>query len=105
MAKKFDTFLESSEYYEIVFDVRDLTETTTHIYLSNRLPKLKEFPKILFNFPKLKYIELSFNEISEISEDILIFKNLEILNLNGNKIKSVPKKLKSCKFLNIKNQI
>jgi Leucine-rich repeat (LRR) protein len=91
MAKKFEEML----YTELVFDVRDLTQTTTHIYLANVLNKYTKFPEILFKYPNLKYIELSNNLIETIPIEIINFKYLEFLNLKNNRISTIPPQIQS----------
>lgn len=85
MTKKFDEFNK----IKLCFDVRDLTPDTTHLYLSNRCPKLKEIPMEILTYTSLRYIELSNNDIEYIPESIVGLSKLEYLNLKGNRIKSI----------------
>jgi leucine-rich repeat protein SHOC2 len=51
----------------------------------------------------LEVLDLSYNNIDELPEDIEKLENLRTLNLKGNKLKSVPKSILKIKKLNYIN--
>lgn len=66
-----------------------VSSTLRELNLSgNRL--LTAFPDQIFNFPNLKYLYLSGNNMTSISKDIWKLKSLQILSLGGNKLTEVP---------------
>lgn len=84
---------------------------TSTLWLSNNLLRSMEglghlVDRFLENPAYLSWLDLSFNEINEIGEDIEKFTNLKILYLHGNKISNVTnvlrlKKLKSLRSLTL----
>jgi len=60
------------------------------IKLELRKSKLKEFPKEIFQFKNLQYLDLSKNNIKEIPEDIAKLTNLQHLSLSKNSLESIP---------------
>jgi Leucine-rich repeat (LRR) protein len=74
------------------------------IKLELRRKKLKEFPKEIFQFKNLQYLDLSKNSIVEIPPAISELKDLQILILSKNEIESLPKEigdLKALQYLNL----
>lgn len=74
------------------------------IKLELRRKRLKEFPKEIFQFKNLQYLDLSKNSIVEIPAEIAQLKDLQILILARNEIESVPKEigeLKNLQYLNL----
>lgn len=63
------------------------------IKLELRKKKLKNFPKEIFQFKNLQYLDLSKNNIKEIPEEIEQLGSLQYLSLSKNKIESVPKQI------------
>ena len=78
-----DLFLSDNEL-EILERCDDIVDK---LYLSHN--KLKTFPKRLLS-SNLKELDLSFNEIEEIPEEIKECTSLEILDLSNNKISTLP---------------
>ena len=73
----------------------DLTEAMKHpdqvVKLVLRKDKLKEFPKEIWSFPNLQYLDLSKNLITEYPDSLGQLKNLQVLHLSKNKIESLPR--------------
>jgi Leucine-rich repeat (LRR) protein len=63
------------------------------IKLVLRKEKLKEFPKEIWSFPNLQYLDLSKNQIAEFPDTLGQLKNLQVLHLSRNKIESLPREL------------
>lgn len=55
-----------------------------------RKNKLNEFPKEIFFFPNLQYLDLSKNKIKEIPQEIVKMKNLQKLIISKNNLTSIP---------------
>lgn len=60
----------------------------THLYMHGL--KLKAFPEEIFYFPNLRYIDVSWNNISEIPEAFLKWEKLEGINISENDIEEIP---------------
>lgn len=74
------------------------------IKLVLRKKKLKSFPRDIFKFKNLQYLDLSKNEIQEIPDSIVLLKDLQQLEMSKNELKSLPKNigdLKNLKYLNV----
>ena len=74
------------------------------IKLELRRKHLKQFPKEIFQFKNLQYLDLSKNSIEEIPSEIGQLQNLQILLLSKNEIESLPKEigeLKALQYLNL----
>jgi Leucine-rich repeat (LRR) protein len=85
----------------------DLTEALknpeTVIKLSLRKKKFKEFPKELYKFKNLQYLDLSKNSIKTLPDSIVNFTNLQFLAISKNGLETLPNNigaLKNLKFLN-----
>ena len=69
-------------------------------------PKLTSIPKAVAKFPNLRCLDVSFNRISRIPNEILACKKLQTLNLTGNryliKMPIILKKLISLKTVYVK---
>ncbi|MBI3509230.1 MAG: leucine-rich repeat domain-containing protein [Bacteroidetes bacterium] len=52
-----------------------------------------EFPKEIWSFPNLQYLDLSKNKIKEFPDTLAKLKNLQVLHLSRNKIESLPREL------------
>ena len=61
------------------------------IKLVLRKEKLKAFPKEIWSFPNLQYLDLSKNQITEFPDTLGQLKNLQVLHLSKNKIESIPR--------------
>jgi Leucine-rich repeat (LRR) protein len=73
----------------------DLAEAMKHpdqvIKLVLRKDKLKAFPKEIWMFPNLQYLDLSKNLITDYPDSLGQLKNLQVLHLSKNKIESLPR--------------
>jgi len=52
-----------------------------------------EFPKEIWNFPNLQYLDLSKNNITEFPDSLGKLKNLQVLHLSKNKLEALPREL------------
>jgi Leucine-rich repeat (LRR) protein len=73
------------------------------IKLELRKKKLKEFPKEIFQFRNLQYLDLSKNSLKEIPAEIAELKNLQILILSKNELETLPKEIGELKMLQYLN--
>jgi len=75
----------------------DLTEALQHpekvIRLELRKKKLKTFPKEIFQFKNLQWLDLGKNSLTELPDSIYLFTNLQYLNVSKNKLSSLPKEI------------
>lgn len=81
---------------------------TSTLWLSNNLltsmENLQRFAnRILDNPAHLSWLDLSFNEIGEIGEDIEQFPNLKIFYLHGNKISNIADVVRLKKLSNLRS--
>jgi Leucine-rich repeat (LRR) protein len=58
-----------------------------------RKQKLKAFPKEIWSFPNLQYLDLSKNQITEFPDTLGKLKNLQVIHLSKNKIESLPREI------------
>lgn len=88
--------LDSAELEE-AYSYMDLTEAMQHpekvIRLELRKKKLKEFPKEIFQFPNLQYLDISRNQITELPDSIDKLTHLQYLNVSRNKLGALPKQI------------
>jgi Leucine-rich repeat (LRR) protein len=73
------------------------------IKLELRKKRYKEFPKEIFLFKNLQYLDLSKNNITEIPAEIGELKSLQILILSKNEIETLPKEIGELKMLQYLN--
>lgn len=76
------------------------------IKLTLRKKKYKEFPRELYKFKNLQYLDISKNSIQELPDSITQFKNLQYLNVSKNSLKKLPNNfgdLKNLKHVNLNN--
>lgn len=75
----------------------DLQEALKHpemvIRLELRKKKLKEFPKEIFSFKNLQWLDLGKNSLTELPDSIYKLRNLQYLNVSRNKLSSLPKEI------------
>ncbi|MDQ3108636.1 MAG: leucine-rich repeat domain-containing protein [Bacteroidota bacterium] len=75
----------------------DLAEAMKHpekvTKLTLRKMKLKQFPKEIWSFPNLQYLDLSKNQITEFPDTLSQLKNLQVLHLSKNKIEGLPREI------------
>jgi Leucine-rich repeat (LRR) protein len=76
-----------------------LKEPEKVVKLVLRKQKYKEFPKEIWSFPNLQYLDLSKNQISEFPDSLGKLQNLQVLHLSKNKIEALPRELGDCKNL------
>ena len=70
-----------------------MKDPTKVVKLVLRKKKYTAFPKEIWNFPNLQYLDLSKNDISEFPDTLGQLKNLQVLHLSRNKIESLPREL------------
>jgi Leucine-rich repeat (LRR) protein len=63
------------------------------VKLTLRKMKLKEFPKEIWSFPNLQYLDLGKNAITEFPDSLGKLKNLQVINLEKNKLEALPREL------------
>jgi Leucine-rich repeat (LRR) protein len=76
------------------------------IKLELRKKKLKEFPKEIFQFKNLQWLDLGRNSLTELPDSIYKLENLQYLNVSRNKLSSLPKengKMTNLVYLNANN--
>ena len=82
---------------EEAYSYLDLNEALQHpemvIRLELRKKKYKEFPKEIFKFKNLQYLDLSKNQITELPDSIYLLTQLQYLNVSRNKLGSLPKQI------------
>ena len=94
MDQGIDAFFMEDGFYDNVADAKDTPSEVFYLDLSLQSPKLKSIPTEVYSFVNLKYLEIGFNQIASISDDILKLSKLEVLGLSGNKyLKTITKKL------------
>lgn len=90
----------------VLLDSMQLEETYTYLSLEEALKhpemvvrlelkkkKLKEFPKEIFQFKNLQYLDISRNQLTEIPDSLFHLTNLQYLNISRNKLGSLPKEI------------
>lgn len=86
-------------------DLAEALQTPDQVVkLSLRKKKYKEFPKELYGFKNLQYLDLSKNLIKDLPDSIVSFKHLQYLIVSKNALETLPKnigRLKSLKHLNV----
>jgi Leucine-rich repeat (LRR) protein len=89
-------FLDSAQLEE-TYSYLDLTEALQHpervVRLELRKKHLKEFPKEIFQFKNLQYLDISKNQIKELPDSIYLLTQLQYLNVSKNKLGSLPKEI------------
>jgi len=81
-----------------------LKDPAAVVKLSLRKTKLKEFPKQIYLFKNLQYLDLSKNNIKELPDSIATFKNLQYLIVSKTGLEALPNtigQLKNLKFINV----
>jgi len=78
----------------VLFNITSLEKLTI-----NRAYDIFKIPDEIDSFPKLKYLDLSWNKIKDIPNSIFNLKNLEELNLKYNEITSISDKLENLENL------
>lgn len=74
--------------YLLANEVTQLTEKTEALDLRGK--SQDSIPLKITNYPRLKFLFLSYNKIKAIPKEIQKLKNLQYLELSGNKISSLP---------------
>lgn len=89
-----DAFFMQPGYYDDLEMAKTDLDSVLYLDLSLQSPKLKEIPAVVFSFKNLKYLELAYNQIGVVGDEIAALEQLEVLGLNGNKyLTSVSDKL------------
>lgn len=63
------------------------------IRLELRKKKLKSFPKEIFQFKNLQWLDLGKNSLTELPDSIYKLENLQYLNVSRNKLGALPKEI------------
>lgn len=102
--------LLDSTQLEEVYTYMDLKEALAHpemvIRLELKKQKLKTFPKEIFQFKNLQYLDLSKNQIKELPDSLYLLTKLQCLVVAHNKLGTFPKDIGKCKnifYLNANN--
>ena len=85
MDQGIDAFFMEDGFYDNVADAKANPNDVFYLDLSLQSPKLKSIPEVVYSFVNLKYLELGFNQVASIEDDILKLSNLEVIGLSGNK--------------------
>lgn len=81
-------------------DLQTALENPEKVYRLDLSGKnLKEFPKEVFKFPNLGYLNLNNNKISIIPPEIKYLRNIYEIYLSNNKIKKLPDEIGDLAFL------
>lgn len=100
-----DAFFMEPGYYDDLDMAKQNPDSVLYLDLSLQSPKLKQIPEAVYDFKNLKYLELAYNQIGSVSDQISELQALEVLGLNGNKyLTSVSEsvaQLKSLKLLQV----
>ncbi|OHT14499.1 hypothetical protein TRFO_15170 [Tritrichomonas foetus] len=86
-------FIDSNKLVEFPQSFYDNCTGLEHLSASfNKLRELKPF-----NFPRLHFIDLSFNDLTEIPDSFMKCSILSEINLSFNKLTDLPKSLAACR--------
>lgn len=85
MDQGIDAFFMEDGFYDNVADAKANPNDVFYLDLSLQSPKLKSIPEVVYSFVNLKYLEVGFNQVASIDDDILKLSNLEVIGLSGNK--------------------
>lgn len=97
-----DAYFMEPGYYDDFDLAKQNPDSVLYLDLSLQSPKLKQIPEAVYEFKNLKYLELAYNQIGSVPDNIAQLKNLEMLGLNGNKyLTSVSKKIGELETLQI----
>lgn len=91
-------FEKTGEYHSIRRALREPNKVIT-LKINPYETRLTEIPKEIFDFPNLRELDLTDQNITTIPETLPQAKNLEILNLIGNNIQTIPTRLCECNKL------
>lgn len=104
------TQLLDSMQLEETYTYMDLAEAMRFpekvVKLELRKKKLKEFPKEIFQFKNLQWLDLGKNNLTELPDSIYLLSDLQYLNVSRNKITSLPKqvgKMTNLVYINANN--
>lgn len=104
-----EELLDSTQLEE-VYTYMDLKEALEHpemvIRLELKKQKLKEFPKEIFKFKNLQYLDLSKNQLKELPDSLYLLEKLQCLVVAHNKLGTFPKEIGKCTnlfYLNANN--
>ncbi len=96
------TALEACQEYTDLAEA--LKEPEKVIKLVLRKKKFKEFPKELYQFKNLQYLDLSKNSIKELPDSLISFKSLQFFSISKNGLERLPLnigKLKTLRYINV----
>jgi len=105
-----NTVLLDSMQLEEAYAYMDLQEALKFpekvLRLELRKKKLKSFPKEIFQFKNLQWLDLGKNQLTELPDSIYLLSDLQYLNVSRNKLSSLPKeigKMTNLVYLNANN--
>lgn len=94
MDQGIDAYFMEDGFFDNVADAKANPADVLYLDLSLQSPKLKAIPAEVYAFINLKYLELGFNQVASITDEIVALKSLEVLGLSGNKyLKKVSEKI------------
>lgn len=102
-----DAYFMEEGYFDNLTDALGNPDSTFYLDLSLQSPKLKEVPAEVYQFKNLMYLELGYNQIGAVSDEIFELTSLEVLGLDGNKylttVSSKVSEIKSLKEIHLKD--
>lgn len=96
--------LELAQATEFTTLEEALAEPDRVVRLSLRKQKLKSFPKVIYQFKNLQYLDLSKNSLKELPDSLVTLKNLQYLIVSRNGLESLPNNIgknKNLRYLNV----
>lgn len=92
-----DNQLKREKWY---YSLKEARSERDQVYkLSLKEEKLERFPKDILLFPNLQMLDLSYNKIKEVPKEISRLEKLQSLNLYKNKLQTLPTELKDLPHL------
>jgi len=88
-----------ANYVEFTDLKEALADPDNVIKLVLRKKKFKSFPKEIYKFKNLQYLDLSKNEIKELPDSIVVFKDLQWLVVSKTGLEILPKNIGAMKNL------
>src|SRR5947208_942568 len=82
--------LALAAYQEYTDLAEALKEPEKVIKIILRKKKLKEFPRELYKFKNLQYLDLSKNSIKELPDSLIEFKDLQFFSISKNGLERLP---------------
>ena len=93
--------LDTMTAYTDLFSAMKAPEKVVKLVL--RKLKYKEFPKEIWNFPNLQYLDLSKNQLTEFPDSLGKLQSLQVLHISKNHIETLPREFGDLQHLVILN--